>query len=117
MRRMTYCGTDVNPFLDCLYSEDLPAYWVTRWADYLSQGYMSPEIINGQAFDLPTDVFSLGIIFIEIMSRRLVDSRTYTVRLSTTVLIMLMPRSEKRLASHRTPTRFGGGHPLAVRHV
>ncbi|ORY27341.1 kinase-like domain-containing protein [Naematelia encephala] len=51
MRRMTYCGTD---------------------------GYMSPEIINGQDFDLPTDVFSLGIIFIEIMSRKLVDSRTYT---------------------------------------
>nr|XP_019006284.1 TKL/LISK/LISK-DD1 protein kinase [Kwoniella mangroviensis CBS 8507]OCF69745.1 TKL/LISK/LISK-DD1 protein kinase [Kwoniella mangroviensis CBS 8507] len=51
MRRMTYCGTD---------------------------GYMSPEIMNGLDFDLPTDVFSLGIIFIEIMSRRLVDSKTYT---------------------------------------
>nr|XP_031859881.1 uncharacterized protein CI109_004730 [Kwoniella shandongensis]KAA5526953.1 hypothetical protein CI109_004730 [Kwoniella shandongensis] len=51
MRRMTYCGTD---------------------------GYMSPEIINGLEFDLPTDIFSLGIIFIEIMSRRLVDSKTYT---------------------------------------
>nr|XP_019048401.1 TKL/LISK/LISK-DD1 protein kinase [Kwoniella bestiolae CBS 10118]OCF27331.1 TKL/LISK/LISK-DD1 protein kinase [Kwoniella bestiolae CBS 10118] len=51
MRRMTYCGTD---------------------------GYMSPEIINGLEFDLPTDVFSLGIIFIEIMSRKLVDSKTYT---------------------------------------
>jgi LIM domain kinase 1 len=38
---------------------------------------MSPEIINGQEFDLPTDVFSLGIIFIEILSRRLVDSRTF----------------------------------------
>nr|XP_019014211.1 TKL/LISK/LISK-DD1 protein kinase [Kwoniella pini CBS 10737]OCF52992.1 TKL/LISK/LISK-DD1 protein kinase [Kwoniella pini CBS 10737] len=51
MRRMTYCGTD---------------------------GYMSPEIINGLEFDLPTDVFSLGMIFIEIISRKLVDSRTYT---------------------------------------
>ncbi|GFZ44643.1 hypothetical protein JCM24511_02367 [Saitozyma sp. JCM 24511] len=50
MKRMTYCGTD---------------------------GYMSPEIINGLNFDLPTDVFSLGIIFIEIMSRRLVDSKTF----------------------------------------
>ncbi|EIW73130.1 hypothetical protein TREMEDRAFT_22557, partial [Tremella mesenterica DSM 1558] len=50
MRRMTYCGTD---------------------------GYMSPEIINGQQFDLPTDVFSLGIIFIEIMCRRLVDSKNF----------------------------------------
>ncbi|KAK8844601.1 hypothetical protein IAR55_006448 [Kwoniella newhampshirensis] len=53
MRRMTYCGTD---------------------------GYMSPEIINGLEFDLPTDVFSLGIIFIEIISRRLVDSKTYTAQ-------------------------------------
>ncbi|WWC85523.1 uncharacterized protein L201_000387 [Kwoniella dendrophila CBS 6074] len=51
MRRMTYCGTD---------------------------GYMSPEIINGLEFDLPTDIFSLGIIFIEIMSKKLVDSKTYT---------------------------------------
>jgi serine/threonine protein kinase len=41
---------------------------------------MSPEIINGLNFDLPTDVFSLGIIFIEIMSRRLVDSKTFIVR-------------------------------------
>ena len=47
------------------------------------QGYMSPEIINGLQFDLPTDVFSLGIIFIEILSRKLVDSRTYTVRISS----------------------------------
>ncbi|WVQ85199.1 hypothetical protein IAT38_007364 [Cryptococcus sp. DSM 104549] len=50
LRRMTYCGTD---------------------------GYMSPEIINGGDLDLPTDVFSLGIIFIEIMCRRLVDSKTF----------------------------------------
>jgi hypothetical protein len=41
---------------------------------------MSPEIINGLEFDLPTDVFSLGIIFVEIMSRRLVDSKTFIVR-------------------------------------
>jgi serine/threonine protein kinase len=32
---MSYCGTD---------------------------GYMSPEILMGLEFDLPTDVFSLGII-------------------------------------------------------
>lgn len=42
---------------------------------------MSPEIINGFEFDLPTDVFSLGIIFTEILSRRLVDSKTFIVRL------------------------------------
>jgi LIM domain kinase 1 len=41
---------------------------------------MSPEIINGQQFDLPTDVFSLGIIFIEILSRRLVDTKTFARR-------------------------------------
>jgi LIM domain kinase 1 len=41
---------------------------------------MSPEIINGFEFDLPTDVFSLGIIFTEILSRRLVDSKTFIVR-------------------------------------
>jgi LIM domain kinase 1 len=43
---------------------------------------MSPEIINGHDFDLPTDVFSLGIIFVEILSRKLVDSKTYTVSLT-----------------------------------
>ena len=37
---------------------------------------MSPEIINGHEFDLPTDAFPLGIIIIEIMSRKLVDSKT-----------------------------------------
>lgn len=35
MRRISFCGTD---------------------------GYMSPEILTGAEFDLPTDVFSLGII-------------------------------------------------------
>lgn len=40
---------------------------------------MSPEIINGFEFDLPTDVFSLGMIFVEILSRRLVDSKTFVV--------------------------------------
>jgi len=49
---------------------------------------MSPEIINGLEFDLPTDVFSLGIIFIEILSRKLVDSRTYTVRTSSLAATM-----------------------------
>ena len=41
---------------------------------------MSPEIINGFEMDLPTDVFSLGIIFVEIFCRRLVDSKTFIVR-------------------------------------
>jgi LIM domain kinase 1 len=42
---------------------------------------MSPEIINGLAFDLPTDVFSLGIILVEILARKLVDAKTFVVRL------------------------------------
>lgn len=66
MRRMTYCGTDVSVCPSISVSTDM-------------QGYMSPEIINGFEFDLPTDVFSLGIIFTEILSRRLVDSKTFIV--------------------------------------
>ncbi|KAG5638408.1 hypothetical protein H0H81_000185 [Sphagnurus paluster] len=45
-KRLTFCGTD---------------------------SYMSPEILLGEEFDLPTDVFSLGIIFCEIAARRLAD--------------------------------------------
>ena len=56
---------------------------------------MSPEIINGLNFDLPTDVFSLGIIFIEIMSRRLVDSKTFIVRNLS---------SRPFISSHLTPS-------------
>ncbi|EPQ28036.1 uncharacterized protein PFL1_04363 [Pseudozyma flocculosa PF-1] len=50
MRRISYCGTD---------------------------GYMSPEILLGLDFGLPSDVFSLGVIFAEIASRHLVDSQTF----------------------------------------
>ncbi|KAL4077471.1 kinase-like domain-containing protein [Scleroderma citrinum] len=46
IKRLTFCGTD---------------------------SYMSPEILHGKEFDLPTDVFSLGIIFCEIASRKLAD--------------------------------------------
>ncbi|KAF8622800.1 hypothetical protein AX15_006728 [Amanita polypyramis BW_CC] len=45
-KRLTFCGTDA---------------------------YMSPEILLGNEFDLPTDIFSLGIIFCEIVSRHLAD--------------------------------------------
>lgn len=50
MRRISYCGTD---------------------------GYMSPEILLGVDFSLPSDVFSLGVIFCEIASRHLVDSHVF----------------------------------------
>jgi LIM domain kinase 1 len=34
---------------------------------------MSPEILLGDEFDLPTDIFSLGVIFSEIATRKLAD--------------------------------------------
>ncbi|KAK0200978.1 TKL/LISK/LISK-DD1 protein kinase [Desarmillaria ectypa] len=49
-KRLTFCGTD---------------------------SYMSPEVLLGDEFDLPTDIFSLGIIFCEIVSRQLADDRHF----------------------------------------
>ncbi|TFK41970.1 TKL/LISK/LISK-DD1 protein kinase [Crucibulum laeve] len=49
-KRLTFCGTD---------------------------SYMSPEILLGDEFDLPTDVFSLGIIFCEIAARKLADDTAF----------------------------------------
>ncbi|GAA6002758.1 uncharacterized protein JCM10292_003002 [Rhodotorula paludigena] len=49
-RRLTYCGTD---------------------------GYMSPEVLNGLPFDLKTDVFSLGVLFVEIASRQLASNHSF----------------------------------------
>ncbi|KAK0213535.1 TKL/LISK/LISK-DD1 protein kinase [Armillaria fumosa] len=50
LKRLTFCGTD---------------------------SYMSPEVLLGDEFDLPTDIFSLGIIFCEIVSRQLADDRHF----------------------------------------
>lgn len=47
---MTFCGTD---------------------------SYMSPEILLGNEFDLPTDIFSLGVIFCEIAARKLASDYTF----------------------------------------
>lgn len=41
---------------------------------------MAPEILMGDEFGLPADIFSLGVIFCEILSRKLVDSDTFKVR-------------------------------------
>lgn len=49
-KRLTFCGTD---------------------------SYMSPEILLGNQFDLPTDIFSLGVILVEIASRKLADDSTF----------------------------------------
>ncbi|KAH9922313.1 kinase-like protein [Epithele typhae] len=49
-KRLTFCGTD---------------------------SYMSPEILLGNEFDLPTDIYSLGVIFCEILSRKLADDHTF----------------------------------------
>ncbi|PVG00679.1 kinase-like protein [Serendipita vermifera] len=49
-KRLTFCGTD---------------------------SYMSPEILIGLEFGLPTDVYSLGIIFCEIIARKLADDHTF----------------------------------------
>jgi LIM domain kinase 1 len=52
IKRLTFCGTD---------------------------SYMSPEILLGDEFDLPTDVYSLGVIFCEILARKLADDFTFKV--------------------------------------
>ncbi|KAJ4500603.1 TKL/LISK/LISK-DD1 protein kinase [Lentinula lateritia] len=49
-KRLTFCGTD---------------------------SYMSPEILLGEEFDLPTDIFSFGIILCEIAARRLADDHHF----------------------------------------
>lgn len=56
-RRLTFCGTD---------------------------SYMSPEILTGEEFDLPTDVFSMGIIFCEVLARKLADDNVFKVRSAST---------------------------------
>ncbi|KAJ3729182.1 kinase-like domain-containing protein [Lentinula guzmanii] len=49
-KRLTFCGTD---------------------------SYMSPEILLGEEFDLPTDIFSFGVILCEIAARRLADDHHF----------------------------------------
>ncbi|KAF5381934.1 hypothetical protein D9757_007587 [Collybiopsis confluens] len=49
-KRLTFCGTD---------------------------SYMSPEILVGEEFGLPTDIFSFGIILCEIAARKLADDHHF----------------------------------------
>ncbi|KAH9834415.1 kinase-like protein [Rhodofomes roseus] len=75
-KRLTFCGTD---------------------------SYMSPEILTGTEFDLPTDIFSLGVIFCEIAARRLADDNTFR---RTAPLFEIDPDEVRRLASPGCPPAF-----------
>ncbi|KAI0056860.1 kinase-like protein [Artomyces pyxidatus] len=75
-RRLTFCGTDA---------------------------YMSPEILLGNEFDLPTDIFSLGVIFAEIAARRLADDRHFKRAAPS---FALDPQEIRDLASPGCPPAF-----------
>lgn len=75
-KRLTFCGTD---------------------------SYMSPEILLGEEFDLPTDIFSLGIIFCEIAARRLADDRHFK---RTGPKFGIDPEEVRRWASPGCPPAF-----------
>ncbi|KAH7882153.1 kinase-like domain-containing protein [Phlebopus sp. FC_14] len=75
-KRLTFCGTD---------------------------SYMSPEILIGDEFDLPTDIYSLGIILCEIASRRLADDRHFK---RTGPLFAIDVAEVHRLASPGCPPAF-----------
>ncbi|KAI0370863.1 kinase-like protein [Pilatotrama ljubarskyi] len=75
-KRLTFCGTD---------------------------SYMSPEILLGNEFDLPTDIFSLGVIFCEIAARKLADDNTFR---RTAPLFNIDEDEVRRLASPGCPPTF-----------
>lgn len=75
-KRLTFCGTD---------------------------SYMSPEILVGDEFDLPTDIFSLGIIFCEIAARKLADDKHFK---RTPPSFGIDPDEVRNLASPGCPPDF-----------
>ena len=75
-KRLTFCGTD---------------------------SYMSPEILLGNEFDLPTDIYSLGVIFCEILARKLADDHTFR---RTPPLFNVDEDEVRRLASPGCPPAF-----------
>lgn len=75
-KRLTFCGTD---------------------------SYMSPEILLGDEFDLPTDIFSLGIIFCELAARKLADDTNFKRHPPT---FGMDPEELHRLASPDCPPAF-----------
>ncbi|KZT64857.1 kinase-like protein [Daedalea quercina L-15889] len=75
-KRLTFCGTD---------------------------SYMSPEILTGTEFDLPTDIFSLGVILCEIAARRLADDNTFR---RSAPLFEIDPDEVRHLTSPGCPPAF-----------
>lgn len=75
-KRLTFCGTD---------------------------SYMSPEILLGHEFDLPTDIFSLGVILCEIATRKLASE---TVFRRTPPTFGIDESEVHRLASDGCPPAF-----------
>lgn len=75
-KRLTFCGTD---------------------------SYMSPEILLNEEFDLPTDIFSLGVIFCEIGARKLADDSHFKRHPPT---FGLDPSEVKKLMSPGCPDDF-----------
>jgi hypothetical protein len=68
-----------------------------------TDGYMSPEILMGIDFSLPSDVFSLGVIFCEIISRHLVDAGTFKRSMPT---FGLEDDEVREMASKGCPSDF-----------
>lgn len=75
-KRLTFCGTD---------------------------SYMSPEILLGNKFDLPTDIFSMGIIFCEIAARKVADDEHFA---RTGPTFGIDPEEVRRLANPGCPPAF-----------
>ncbi len=75
-RRLTFCGTDA---------------------------YMSPEILLGYEFDLPTDIFSLGVMLAEIAARRLADETHFS---RSAPSFTIDTDEVRRLASPGCPSEF-----------
>ncbi|KAI6006208.1 kinase-like domain-containing protein [Pisolithus orientalis] len=75
-KRLTFCGTD---------------------------SYMSPEILLGKEFDLPTDIFSMGVIFCEIAARKVADEEHFARTGST---FGIDPDEVRRLANPGCPPAF-----------
>lgn len=75
-KRLTFCGTD---------------------------SYMSPEILMGNEFNLPTDIFSLGVIFCEVAARKLASEHTFKRHPPS---FTIDPEELKKLASPGCPPAF-----------